>query len=365
MTRSIRLTATLVAVLLGSVDISGAAAGITADLEDVSLPPNSYLNGGPNTSTNVFNSHGVLFPNSYDATFDVWDGWAISNKTDVMTSGFGNQYSAYNLSSGGGVGGSPNFAIGFPSFSTGLTVQLPVGYNPSSVQLTNTTYAALSMRDGDTFAKKFGGQSGNDPDYFYVTIRGIDGNQQPVGSVNFYLADYHFADNSQDYIVSHWTPVDLSSLAGAKTLSFDFASSDVGMFGINTPTYVALDDLQLLDVPTRKGDLNLDGATSITDVSALMAALSDLQKYQAAHNLTDDETLALGNLDEDHKVTNLDLQALVNILANAGGGGTLTPVPEPAPGCLAVIGATVLLISWRPRRLICATLGSPAAAQRL
>jgi hypothetical protein len=342
-------------IILGSICVSGATAAITADLEDISLSPNSYLNGGPNTSTNVFNSHGVLFPNSYDATFDVWDGWAISNKTDVMTSGFGNQYSAYNLPLGGGAGGSPNFAVGFPSFSAGLTIQLPIGYNPTSVQLTNTTYAALSMRDGDAFAKKFGGQSGNDPDYFYVTIRGIDRNQQPVGSVNFYLADYRFADNSQDYIVSHWTPVDLSTLAGAHTLSVDFTSSDVGMFGINTPTYVALDDLQLLDVPTQKGDLNLDRSKSVTDIAALMTALSDLQKYQAAHNLTDDQTLALGDLDSDHKVTNLDLQVLANLLANSGGGGTLTSVPEPAGGSLAAIGATVILINWRPRRPICAT----------
>lgn len=360
MTRSIVLPATL--IILGSVCVSGATAAITADLEDIPLAPNSYLNNAP---ANAFNSHGVLFPNNYDATFDSWDGWAISNTTDVVTAGFGNQYSAYNLSSGGGAGGSPNFAIGFPSFSTGLMIQLPLGYNPSTVQLTNTTYAALSMRDGDAFAKKFGGQSGNDPDYFYVTIHGIDGNQQPVGSVSFYLADYRFADNSQDYIVSHWTPVNLSSLAGAKALSFNFASSDVGMFGINTPTYVALDDLQLSDVPTRKGDLNLDASTSVTDIAALMSALSDLQKYQAAHNLTDDQTVALGDLDGDQRVTNADLQGLVNLLANAGGGGSLTAVPEPAGWWLAAVGLAAILISWPPRRLTCATSGRPAAARRL
>jgi hypothetical protein len=360
----IRSTAASVIVTL-AVCVTRASAAITADLEDISLPPNSYLNGGPNTSTNVFNSHGVLFTNSYDATFDVWDGWAISNTTDVMTPGFGNQYSAYNLPSGGGASGSPNFAVGFPSFSTGLTIQLPTGYNPTSVQLTNTTYAALSMRDGDVFAKKFGGPSGNDPDYFYVTIRGIDGNQQPVGSANFYLADYRFADNSQDYIVNHWTPVDLSSLAGAKTLSIDFTSSDVGMFGINTPTYVALDDLQLLDVPTRKGDLNLDGSASVTDIAAFMTALANLPSYQAAHNLTDDQTLALGDLDGDQKVTNADLQGLIDLLANAGGGGTLTSVPEPAGLWLGAIGATVILIRWRPWRLTCATSGQRAAARKL
>src|SRR6266496_5717850 len=94
------------AVLCGAICVTRASAAITADLEDISLPANSYLNGGPNTSTNMFNSHGVLFPNSYDATFDFWVGWAIANKTDVTTPGFGNQYSAYNLPSGGGAGPS-------------------------------------------------------------------------------------------------------------------------------------------------------------------------------------------------------------------------------------------------------------------
>lgn len=364
----IRPALPLMISLLG-VCITSASAAITADLEDISLAPNSYLNGGPTSSTNVFNSHGVQFPNSYNATYDSWDGWAISNKTDITTSGFGNQYSAYNLPSGGGAGNPPsaNYAVGYPSFSSGLTIQFPIGYNPASVQLTNTTYAALTMRDGDPFgfAKKFGGQSGNDPDYFYVTIRGIDGNQQAVGSVNFYLADYRFADNSQDYIVSHWAPIDLSALAGARTLSFDFASSDVGMFGINTPTYVGLDDLQLLDVPTQRGDLNLDRSTSVADVATLMMALSDLQKYQAAHNLTDDQTLALGDLDGDHKVTNLDLQGLIDTLANSAGGGALSAVPEPAGWPLAAIGATVILISWRPWRLTCATWRRRAAVRKL
>ena len=343
MFRTISISVALVAILLGSVCTSGAAAAIAADFEDISLPPNSYFNGGPNTSTNVFNSRGVLFPNTYDATFDVWDGWAISSKNDVATPGYGNQYSAYNLPSGGGAGGSPNFAVGFPSFSTGLTVQLSAGYNPTSVNLTNTTYAALSMRNGDAFAKKFGGPSGNDPDYFYVTIRGLDASQQTVGSVNFYLADYRFTDNSQDYIVDHWTPVDLTTLTGARTLSLDFTSSDVGMFGINTPTYVALDDL-LITSKWKAGDFNLDGRTDVGDLSAMMSALGDLSAYQNGGNsqsvlLTDDQMHSIGDIDTDGKVTNADLQGLLNLLADGSPGGAVSAVPEPAGWLLAAIAA--------------------------
>ena len=40
--------------------------------------------------------------------------------------------------------------------------------------VTNTTFAFLSMQNGDEFAKQFGGDDGNDPDFFKVTFRGFD-----------------------------------------------------------------------------------------------------------------------------------------------------------------------------------------------
>ncbi|NET62290.1 MAG: DUF4465 domain-containing protein, partial [Symploca sp. SIO2E6] len=109
----------------------------------------------------------------------------------------------------------------------------------------NTTYAALSMLNGDQFAKKFGGPSGNDPDFFLLTITGLDDSNAVVSTVDFYLADYRFADNSQDYILDTWELLDLSSLTGATRLSFAVTSSDIGPFGLNTPAYFALDDLTL------------------------------------------------------------------------------------------------------------------------
>ena len=48
------------------------------------------------------------------------------------------------------------------------------GTKPISVQLTNTTYTALSMLNGDSFSKKFGGSTGNDPDYLRLIIQGRD-----------------------------------------------------------------------------------------------------------------------------------------------------------------------------------------------
>jgi hypothetical protein len=111
------------------------------------------------------------------------------------------------------------------------------------MQVTNTTYAYLSMQNGDAFAKKFGGPSGNDPDWFKLTIYGKDLANQILGTVEFYLADFRFVDNTLDYIVHRWATVDLTPISSARILEFSLDSSDVGRWGMNTPAYFALDNI--------------------------------------------------------------------------------------------------------------------------
>ncbi len=211
------------------------------DFEDISLAPNSYYNGSDGAGG--FTSRGAFFNNLYDQTFGIWTGWACSNVTDVNTPGFSNQYSAYNLPGGGGHD-SANFGVAF-NFSLGdARIELPAGRKLRSVRITNSTYAALSMKLGDAFAKKFGGPTGNDPDFFLLTIYGLDAQEMPTGSVDFYLADYRFADNGSDYIVDGWSTVNLTPLGDAVTLVFELTSSDNHpQFGMNTPAYFALDSL--------------------------------------------------------------------------------------------------------------------------
>ena len=42
------------------------------------------------------------------------------------------------------------------------------------ISVANDTYPALSMKDGDAFSKKFGGDSSDDPDWFKLTINAIN-----------------------------------------------------------------------------------------------------------------------------------------------------------------------------------------------
>ena len=173
--------------------------------------------------------------------------------TDTTTPGYSNQCSAYT---GGGVNGSSNYGVsyilldwasGYDPIPTRLDfVGSATGYSVQGAYFTNTTYAALSMLNGDAYAKKFGGDTGDDPDWFKLIITGIGSTAAPV---EFYLADYRFANNSQDYIVDDWEWVHLSSLGEVTGLEFSVASSDVGALGINTPTYFAMDNLTYIPEP--------------------------------------------------------------------------------------------------------------------
>ncbi len=189
----------------------------------------------------------ATFANSYNTDFGFWSSFAYSNTTDTTTAGFTNQYSAF---AGMGAGGSANYVIAYPPGGEwAVNFSNPLDFTGGGLSLTNTTYAALSMRDGDTFAKKFGGVSGDDPDFFRLTIEGWSG-AVSLGTVDFYLADYRFADNSLDYIVSDWAFVDLSVFGtDVSKLTFGLASSDTGVFGINTPTYFALDNIVAVPEP--------------------------------------------------------------------------------------------------------------------
>ena len=78
-----------------------------------------------------------------------------------------------------------------------------------------------------------------------MTITGKDVDGIITDDIEFYLADFRFDDNSQDYIIDTWTAVDLSILGQVKTIEFSVSSSDTGDYGINTPTYFAIDGIAI------------------------------------------------------------------------------------------------------------------------
>ena len=201
----------------------------TTTFESVSLPAPGYINNSdPGLTIN-----GNFFNNSFDSTYQSWSGWAISNTTDVTTAGYTNQYSAIT---GGGADGSSNYAV---AFSGDSYINVAEGQQVFSLDVTNTTYAYLSMLNGDQFAKQFGAG-----DFFTLSILGHDGlngSGGSTGEVDFNLADFLGSNHT---IVNDWHTVDLTSLGAARSLTFTLSSSDNGDYGMNTPAYFAIDDFR-------------------------------------------------------------------------------------------------------------------------
>jgi hypothetical protein len=263
MHRRARSLSTLFTALI----LAAPAAATTIDFEDLgaSLPVQSdpdadledYYNGYSANAASLptdFASAGATFNNEFSDFGGgcCWQGWAYSQLTDTTTPGFGNQHSAVT---GGGASGSATYGVAFTGGQVGLQAavsRIAFGEEVSvlSALLTNTTYTALSMRDGDGFAKKFGGPSGDDPDYLVLTITGRDAGNAVTASVEFALADYRFSDGLLDYIVTDWTSVDLSALGSVAALEFELASSDESFGFLNTPSYFALDDLVFAPEPS-------------------------------------------------------------------------------------------------------------------
>jgi hypothetical protein len=218
---------------------AGVAGADIANFDDLSLAPESYWNGSDQSGG--FASGSAYFHNNYDSTYGSWDGFAYSNITDTASSGWTAQYNAIT---GVGQNGSANYAIGYVGWAEPPTIILDTAGIVDGLYVTNNNYAYYSMLNGDAYAKKFGGSSGDDEDWFLLTIAGKDIEGAMTGTVDFYLADYRFADNGEDYIVNTWEYVDLSSLGVVESLEFKLSSTDNDPeYGMNTPAYFAMDTI--------------------------------------------------------------------------------------------------------------------------
>ncbi|NJC24902.1 DUF4465 domain-containing protein [Neolewinella antarctica] len=208
------------------------------DFESFDLEIGTFLNGSDGNGG--FQAGDAFFPNSFTQGdgFSFWSGWSISSTTDTISPGFTNQYSSIT---GSGFGGSTTYGVAFDT--TGIKLSGTAATRPvPGFYVTNSTYAFFTLRDGNQFSKRFGGLDGNDADFFLLTIKGYVDDTEVTDSVDFYLADYRFEDNDEDYILSEWEYVDLSGLGVVDSLSFSLSSTDRNSAGILTPAYFCVDD---------------------------------------------------------------------------------------------------------------------------
>jgi hypothetical protein len=217
-------------------------AQTVSTFEGMLTQTDTFDNGKAGSKTFFSNGH-AEFPVHYNTGFDYWEsGVAISNKRDSVTVGSINLYSSSN---GKGYNSS-TYAV-FQNFAVVRLTGVAKGRAVKGFYVNNGTYAYQSMANGDGFAKKFGGTSGNDSDYFLLTVRGYLNGSLKTDSVNFYLADYRGPNNTTDYIVKDWKWVDLSPLKNVDSLIFLLSSTDNGSFGMNTPGFFCVDNFTTAD----------------------------------------------------------------------------------------------------------------------
>ncbi len=156
-------------------------------------------------------------------TYDSWNGFIVSNHTDMKTSGYQNDKSVYAAS---GAKGSDQFAIGYYGAWTEEPYGIPVikfetAVRPLSVEIANTTYVYLYFRDDVAEAEK--------PD-MTLLITGMNGSEK-TGDVPVVLV-------SGETIGAGWQTVDLTALGDVTSLEFRIACRDE-----NAPLYFGLDQL--------------------------------------------------------------------------------------------------------------------------
>lgn len=200
------------------------------DFESVTIPDTGFVNNLE------YQEKGIRFSNNYtvSASGAYWEGFGYSRLNDRTTPGLINQYSVYAAS---GANQSKTFAVAYNSYASPTNFQFisDQSCKVKSVMVNNSTYAALSIKDGDTYSKQF--ESG---DWFKVIFTGYNVAGEAGKTVEFYLADYR---DGKTFICNTWTKVDLESLGSVNKVTVTFDSSDKGEYGVNTPQYVCIDDL--------------------------------------------------------------------------------------------------------------------------
>lgn len=194
----------------------------------------------------VITSHGLVFSHAANPDWLTWSGFVPSRCQDNADYSAGNwldhQFAAMPKGGLSGVG-TPYFVAYWDSYSDSETDHTlavksvdDLTFVPQHMYVTNTSYVYYAIKNGTSWSKKF-----EPGDKFTLIVHGVL-NGEDVSSVAVDLANY---TESSTTLLDTWTMVDLKPLGEVSSIYFTFESTDSGQWGINTPTYVAIDRLKV------------------------------------------------------------------------------------------------------------------------
>lgn len=170
-----------------------------------------------------------------------------------------NQMSVYNTArtatgnrGGAGAGGSDNFGIvyGFADsygYTKDASFELPMGAATlKSLKVCNTAYTYGAIQNGNTWTGVNGVVIKTKPlkdskGYFELIIKCYDGSGNLVKRVETPLADYR---NGKNFCITTWTEIPINA-SNVEKVEFGLWGSDIVEGGLQTPAYVAIDDIVL------------------------------------------------------------------------------------------------------------------------
>lgn len=222
-----------------------------------------YVHSPSNLKFGIKGAGGTAPVNYWDGGFIVsdWNYKAnIPGKTGDWWYSYLNQASVYSGTSGsknGGYSGSNNFAVMFgyvdfynSTYATRPKIDFTTGsgvVNGTYVCLSSYTYGVIEY--GNTFGSGVATplkDVANGKGYLKLQAYGFNGSTATNGGlpVEIYLARYN---NHLPIVapVTAWTYFDLSALGTVTRVEFNFEGNDSGTYGLNTPAYVCMDNVQV------------------------------------------------------------------------------------------------------------------------
>jgi hypothetical protein len=137
----------------------------------------------------------------------------------------------------------------------------------------------------------------------------------------------------------------LSNAANISRIEFNVYGGD-GEGMINSPYVRLTPDANIV---TLRGDFNRDGKVTNSDLQAMLNALQNLNAYKQTYFLSDADLRAIGDFVGSDGVNTGDIKPLMNLLT---GNSPLLLVPEPNSLSLALAAATLLLIKSHRTKLL-------------
>ena len=205
----------------------------------------------------------------------------------------------------------------------------------------------VSTGAGSTASLNFGGSvtifnellerlAGPDPtQYDSIYVGGI---LNLKGTLDVALAGGFTPAAGNSFNLLHWSV----RSGGFKTINLPALGPGVAWSTLKLYSHGAIAAVDANLIP---GDLTHNAKVDVADISALEGALRDLSSYQNGRGLTDLQLRQVADLNNDARVNNLDLQALLNFEAQLAATGTasIAAVPEPPAFVLIAFGALAIV----------------------